>query len=160
MDMLYAGLSYEQTVRKYAQTIASVCVMHLKNHADAEDCFQNVFLKLYTKSPDFCDENHLKAWLIRVAINECSNMRRARKRTISLDTVNSRIEFPFDEKDMSWAFVQLEPKYRNVLYLRYVQQYNSAEIGQILGKNANTIRTMLKRGVDKLRAIYGGNDNE
>ncbi len=60
----FAGLSYEQVVREYGQTVASVCVMRLRSRADAEDCFQNVFLKLLRKSPNFCDESHLKAWLI------------------------------------------------------------------------------------------------
>ena len=50
---LYAGLSYEQTVQKYAQNVSSACMMRLQNWADAEDCFQNTFIKLYRKSPDF-----------------------------------------------------------------------------------------------------------
>ena len=82
---LYAGLSYEQTVRKYAQNVSSACMMRLQNWADAEDCFQNTFIKLYQKSPDFKDENHLKAWLLRVAINECKNLLRDSRRHLSLD---------------------------------------------------------------------------
>lgn len=70
-ETLFAGLTFEQTVRKYSQTVAGVCVMHLQNYADAEDCYQNVFLALLSKAPEFSDENHLKAWLIRVSINEC-----------------------------------------------------------------------------------------
>ena len=46
----YAGLTYEQAVRKYADSVAKVCRVHLDNTADAEDCFQNTFFKLYTKS--------------------------------------------------------------------------------------------------------------
>lgn len=71
MDRLYAGLSYEQTVDKYIGTIYAVCVMRLSGNADVDDCVQNTFIKLYEKSPDFTDKNHLKAWLLRVAINEC-----------------------------------------------------------------------------------------
>ena len=78
-EHLFAGLTYEQAVRKYTQTVGSVCVMRLQNWADAEDCFQNVFLKLYDKAPTFRDEEHLKAWLIRVAINNCNNLFRSKK---------------------------------------------------------------------------------
>ncbi len=162
-DVLYAGLTYEQVVEKYFQTIASVCVLHISNYADAQDCFQNTFVKLFEKSPEFSDEGHLKAWLIRVAINECSNMRRKNRRTVSLSQMgeNSVIIFPDDDKnDISWALVQLDDKFRDVLYLRYCEQYNANEIGEILGKNPNTVRTLLKRGKDKLKSVYGGDGYE
>lgn len=160
-EVFYAGLSYEQVVDKYYGTIASVCVLHIQNNADAQDCFQNTFVKLFEKSPEFKDENHLKAWLIRVAINECSNMRRKNRRTISLSQIreNSVIIFPDDDKnDISWALVQLDDKFRDVLYLKYSEGYNSSQISEILGKNPNTVRTLLKRGLDKLKSIYDGGD--
>lgn len=160
-DIHYAGLTYEEVVKNYHKTVASVCVMHIQNYADAQDCFQNTFVKLYQKSPDFKDENHLKAWLIRVAINECNSLRRQYKRTVSLTQhTDSAIEFPADKADISWALVRLEPKYRDVLYLRYCEQYTSTEIAQILGQNPNTVRTLLKRGKEKLKQIYGGDDDE
>ena len=65
-EVLYAGLTYEQVVDNYFQTVASVCVLHIQNNADAQDCFQNTFMKLFEKSPEFESKNHLKAWLIRV----------------------------------------------------------------------------------------------
>ncbi|MBQ8057423.1 MAG: sigma-70 family RNA polymerase sigma factor [Ruminococcus sp.] len=162
-EELFAGLSYEQVVQKYYQTVASVCVMHIKSRHDAEDCFQNTFLKLYQKSPDFNSESHLKAWLIRVAMNECANLRRKNRFTVSLTYVDSddAISFPDnDSDDISWALVQLEPKYRDVLYLKYCEQYKSHEIAEILGKSDNTVRTLIKRGKEKLKKIYGGDDDE
>ena len=68
-DKRFADLTFEQAVHKYADTVTGVCVMRLQNAADAEDCFQNTFSKLWFKSPDFQSEEHLKAWLIRVAIH-------------------------------------------------------------------------------------------
>ncbi len=157
-DVLYAGLSFEQTVQKFYQTVASVCVLHLQNNTDAEDCFQNTFIKLYEKSPTFNDENHLKAWLIRVAVNECNSYRRKNKWLLPLSQIKeSSISFTkFDDNDISWALVQLEDKYRDVLYLRYCEEYTATEIADILGKNPNTVRTLLKRGKEKLKSIYGG----
>lgn len=157
VDKQFAMLSYEQVVRKYGQTVAKVCVMHLQNWADAEDCFQNTFVKLYSKSPNFNDENHLKAWLIRVAINQCKNLIRDNRRLLSLDAIKSEPVFSSeDTSDISWALMKLEPKYREVLYLHYCEQYKVSEIAQILGRNPNTIKTMLKRGREKLKLIYGG----
>ena len=158
---LYAGLSYEQVVRKYAQNVSSACMMRLQNWADAEDCFQNTFLKLYQKSPDFKNENHLKAWLLRVAINECKNCIRDNRRHLPLDSaLNLLAPSSEDDADLSWALLKLEGDYREVVYLYYVERMKVREIAEILGKNQNTAKTLLSRGREKLRKIYGGDADE
>lgn len=164
-DGLYAGLSYDAVLQKYADTVAGVCVMRLQNWADAEDCFQNTFIKLFQKSPDFRSEIHLKAWLIRVAVNECRNYIKQNRRVISLDaayrsTIVESSEWHDNERDISWALMRTEPKYREVLYLHYCEQYKVAEIAEILSKKPNTVKTLLKRGREKLKQIYGGDEDE
>ena len=156
-EVQFLGMSYEQVVRKYKKTIGSVCVMRLKNWADAEDCFQNTFLKLYRNPPNLSDEEHLKAWLIRVAINECNRYIRKNKLHLYLDDVRDEgVDFPQESCDMSWALMELEDKYREVLYLHYCENYRISEIAQILHKSPNTIKTLLRRGREKLKKIYGG----
>ena len=155
----YVGLSFEQVVKKYKTTVGRVCLVRLKNYADAEDCFQNVFSALYTKSPHFKDEEHLKAWLIRVAINECKNYVRNNRPLLPLkDVKENSIDFPQDECDISWALLRLEPKYRNILYLNYNERYKIDEIAKILGKSKNTVKSLLRRSREKLKKIYGGDD--
>ncbi|MBR2715799.1 MAG: sigma-70 family RNA polymerase sigma factor [Ruminococcus sp.] len=154
---MFFGRTYEETVVKYKQTVGAVCTMRLKNYADAEDCFQNTFFKLYRSSPDFNDENHLKAWLIRVAINECNKYIRKNKPTVSLSKIpETSVDFPEEKSDMSWALMRLDDKYREVLYLFYAEDYKIEEIAKILNKNENTIKTRLRRGREKLKKIYGG----
>ncbi len=156
-ETLFAGLTFEQTVRKYSQTVAGVCVMHLQNYADAEDCYQNVFLALLSKAPEFSDENHLKAWLIRVSINECKLYIRNNRRFISLESLKKEpVSFPEDSGDLSWALLKTPQKYRDVLYLYYSEQYKVSEIADILKLNENTVKTRLKRGRAILRSFYGG----
>ena len=157
----FLGMSYEQVVRKYKKTIGSVCIMRLKNWADAEDCFQNTFLKLYQNPPIFSDEVHLKAWLIRVAINECNRYMRKNKFHLSLDEIKDEgVVFPQESCDMSWALMELNDKYRKVLYLYYCENYQIKEIAQILKKSPNTVKTLLRRGKEKLKKIYGGEAHE
>ena len=96
-EKLFAGLTFEQAVRRYADTVTAVCVMRLQNYADAEDCFQNTFSKLWLKSPDFQSEEHLKAWLIRVAIHECADYMRKNRRTVPLSPAAEKSDgFSFD----------------------------------------------------------------
>ena len=160
VQRLYAGLSYDEVLHKYADTVAGVCVARLQNQADAEDCFQNTFIKLFQKSPDFKDENHLKAWLIRVAINECNDYIVTMKRTVLLDSMErEHIISREDERDVSWALMLTSHKYREVLYLYYCRRYKVDEIARILKKKPNTIKTLLRRGRAELRRIYGGDDH-
>ena len=88
-DIRFFDMTYEDVIRKYKQTVGAVCVMRLKNYADAEDCFQNTFFILYRNAPHFESETHLKAWLIRVAINECNRYIRKNKSFVSLEKTNA-----------------------------------------------------------------------
>ncbi|MBQ3416834.1 MAG: sigma-70 family RNA polymerase sigma factor [Ruminococcus sp.] len=153
----YADLSFDEVVQKYAQTVTGVCVMRLKSYHDAEDCFQNTFLKLYQYSRPFQDEKHLKAWLIRVAVNECNDFLRRQSRLVPLETFQKEtVTLNTDAFDASDALLSLEPKYREVLYLHYIERYKTREIAEILDLNQNTVKTNLKRGREKLRKILGG----
>ena len=157
MARLFGGLSYEEVVAKYTSTVGKVCVMRLQNWADAEDCYQNVFVKLWSRSPGFNDEEHLKAWLIRVAINECASYVKKNRRSLPLENASEvTVHFDEDSRDMSWALMKLEPKYRDVLYLHYAEDYKVSEIAEILGAKENTVKTLLRRGREKLKRIYGG----
>ena len=162
----YAGLSFEQVVQKYAPNVYRACYVRLQGTADVDDCVQNAFVMLYRKAPDFKDEDHLKAWLLRVAINECKKSVRDRGRFISLDHAEES-SFPMsdhahadDLRDASWALMRLTPKYREVLYLYYIERYKVDEIAAILGVKSGTVKSLLHRGRIKLREIYGGDMHE
>ena len=162
MQKSYAGMSYDAVVQKYAQTVATACLMRLNNWADAEDCFQNTFLKLYTSSPDFADENHLKAWLIRVGINECKSALRTRGRFVPLDHAAAVPVFmKEDDADAPEAMLmRLKPKYREAMYLYYCEDYSVDETARILEKSPSTVKTLLRRGREQFKKLYGGDDLE
>lgn len=71
MIKTYAGIPYEEIVRRYADDITRLCVVWTQNEEAAKDCFQNTFLKLYMTKKSFREEEHIKAWLFKVARNEC-----------------------------------------------------------------------------------------
>ena len=75
----------EKTIEKYGDMLYRLCFIMLKNESDAEDAVQETVIKLYQKSPAFRDEEHEKAWLIRVATNQCRDMLRFRTRHPQID---------------------------------------------------------------------------
>ena len=77
---------YEEVVYQYSDMVTRIAVMNVKNYDDAKDCYQNVFMKLYCYNKKFESEEHLKAWLIRVTINECKGYQKQFwKREIDID---------------------------------------------------------------------------
>ena len=60
-----------RAIEQYGDTVRRLCMIHLKNYHDAEDIFQTVFLKYVLSSVVFENEEHKKAWFIRVTINAC-----------------------------------------------------------------------------------------
>lgn len=61
-------------IERYADTVRRICFVHLKNYSDTEDIFQTVFLKYALSSAAFENEEHEKAWFIRVTINACKDL--------------------------------------------------------------------------------------
>lgn len=78
--------SLQDAVANYSKSIARAAFTYLKNAADAEDITQEVFLALLEKQPHFESEEHLKAWLLRVAINK--KQKCAQKRLVYKDAAS------------------------------------------------------------------------
>ena len=148
-----------RAVERYADMVRRLCMLHLKNAADTEDIFQNVFLKYVLRSMPFESEAHEKAWFIRVTINACKDLLKSfsRSRTVSLDeVVQLPAETPPDHREVLEAVLSLPPKYKDVVYLHYYEGYTAPEISRMLGKNVNTVYTRLNRSKQLLREKLGG----
>ncbi|MGO5096590.1 RNA polymerase sigma factor [Agathobaculum sp. LCP25S3_E8] len=151
-----------RAIERYADTVRRICMIHLKNHADTEDIFQNVFLKYVLSTAVFENEEHEKAWFIRVTINACRDLLKSffRSRTVSLDTLlDQPAELTQQDHTVLEAVLALPPKYRDVVYLHYYEGYTAPQISQILKKNVNTIYTLLTRAKQALRETLGGDDD-
>lgn len=152
-----------RAIERYGNTVRRLCMMHLKNHADTEDIFQTVFLKYVLSSVSFESDEHEKAWLIRVTINACKDLLKSvfRSRTVSLDQLlDQPAPMPPDHREVLEAVLALPKKYRDVVYLHYYEDYTAPEISKILGKNVNTVYTLLTRARQLLRDRLGGEDLE
>lgn len=148
-----------RAIERYSDTVRRLCMVHLKNYADTEDIFQTVFLKYVLSSVSFESEEHEKAWFIRVTINACKDLLKSffRSRTISLEEV---LEQPSklapDHREVLEAVLSLPQKYRDVVYLHYFEDYTAPQISRILGRNENTVYTLLTRSRKMLREKLGG----
>ena len=153
----------QRAIEQYADMVLRLCLIQLKNRADAEDAFQTVFLKYVLCSVMFESPEHEKAWLIRVTVNVCKDSLRRlfRNPTVPLDELTQLPEEATeDHRQVLEAVLALPAKYRDVVYLHYYEDCTAPEIGRILHKNTNTVYTLLNRAKKLLREILGGDGFE
>jgi RNA polymerase sigma-70 factor (ECF subfamily) len=137
---------------EFRKTVYSVIYSYVRNTDDASELSQDTFIKLYTYDGDFFSEEHMKAWLIRVAINNCNNHFRNQKHISASpipDDLPSDEEPEFDE--IICEVMKLPEKYRIPIHLFYYEEYSISEIANILELPEATVKTRLKRGRDKLK---------
>ena len=153
----------EQTIGQYADMVKHICFVYMKNESDTEDVFQEVFLKYALSTVAFDSEEHEKAWLIRVTINQCKDVLKSffRRNAVSLDGLLPAAvkQEPQDTQTLE-AVLSLPQKYRNVIYLHYYEGYAATEIADIMHKPVNTIYTMLSRARKLLKKKLGGDEVE
>ena len=148
----------EQIFRDYYQLIYRVAFSQVKNHADAEDITQEVFLKIIRHDMRYQSMEHERAWIVRVTVNLCRDLLKSKwhRTSVSMEDVSeaqrgSCNNFTEIQDDMMWAVLQLPEKYRNCLYLFYYEDYSIKEIAQSLEMPENTVKTNLKRGRQALK---------
>ena len=143
--------------RKHGNTVLRAAFAFCGSYAESEDIVQDVFLSLHTSPKTFNDDEHLKAWLLRVTINKCKNLRRSFRfsRTCSIDELEQSeaiYEINTEGRELRRQISELPRKYAEVIFLYYYEGYSIKEIAEILEKNENTVGSLLKRGREKLRA--------
>ncbi len=156
--MIYSFASdeyIEQLVKTHSDSMLKAAYAVLKNRDDAEDAVQEAFMKLMEKQPDFTDDEHAKAWLLRVTINLSKNMLKASWRKNK--SVSEETSYTENEPDGVLFYVmKLEENYRTVIHLYYYEGYSIKEIASILKLPSATVGTRLKRGRVKLKKMLEG----
>lgn len=146
----------EAIVNEYSEMVYRLAYSQMHSKVDADDVYQEVFLRYIKKRPIFENKTHEKAWFIRVTINCCKKMWSSSwfKRIVPL---TEDISFmPKEYQDLYRQLERLPRKYRMVIHLYYYEELSSEEIAQLLTLKPSTVRTQLTRGRKKLREILEG----
>lgn len=147
----------EALYRCHVKTVWNVCITLLRRPADAEDAVQETFVRLLRSNPEFESEEHEKAWLIRTAQNVCKNdLARARRRDVPLENAADAAHSAPEIDETLAALRTLPEQYRIALYLHYYEGYSAVELAGLLLRPASSIRSDLRRGRERLRALLGG----
>lgn len=141
---------------QYMDMVYRVAFNCVRAPEDADDVTQNVMLRLCRAKSPFQSDEHVKAWLIRVTVNESRRLLSApwRSRTVSLEQMSALLPVPDGEgRELLEAVAALPRKYRLPLYLYYYEGYSVGEIAVLLRRPPSTVQTHLARGREQLKAI-------
>ena len=142
----------EKVISKYSDMVYRIALTRCSTIENAEDVFQEVFMKFSEKKPKFENSEHEKAWFIRVTIN-------LNKKVVSLD--ENMVFNNKEENDIFSLVSELPKNYKTVIYLSYYEGYKVNEIAKILKMNENTVKTWLFRAREMLKdKLEGGFENE
>ena len=149
----------ERAIERHGDAVWRVAVLYFHAHADAQDAFQDAFLKYaLADQVAFNDDEHCKAWLIRVTANVCKDMlKAASRRAVSLDDAvcaasNDPATQPASfSSEVVDAMRSLDDPPRTPLYLSLYEGYTAPEIAQMVDAPVNTVYSWLARGKKQLQ---------
>ena len=152
---------FADVMQQYSDIVWRVCALYLHQKADVEDAYQDTFVRYASAKVVFTDEEHRKAWLIRVAANRCKDLLKSSvAKTVPVESMEDMPLPPQEaadahlaQSDMLDALDALDEKYRVALYLTYYEGYSAAEIGEMLDMPANTVYTNIARGKKQLKEV-------
>lgn len=152
-------------IDQYKDNLFAVAFNICKNEADADDAVQDTFLQYHLTEKQFNDEQHIRAWLIRVAINRTKDITRSfwRRKSVPLEEYMETLAFETPESENLFGQVmRLPEKYRIVIHLFYYEDYSIREIAGILKVTENNVKVRLTRGRKLLKSALkeGWNNDE
>ena len=154
----------QELMNKYKNSIYAAAFSVCGNASDAEDVVQDTFFQYYMTHKEFDNEQHIRAWLLRVAINKAKNTRSTfwRRNTLPLVEYIETLSFETPEtKELFEEVMRLPDKYRIVIHLFYYEDYSIKEIARILKASESNIKVRLSRGRAKLKeALKEGWEDE
>lgn len=150
--------SAQEILDQYGDMVFRTAYTMVKNPHDAEDIAQDVFVSLVRVQPKFESDEHQKAWLLRVTINRSKSFLRSawQQRTQGLPDTLPDAAFTPGESTVLEAVEKLPEKYRQVVYLYYVEGYSSAELAKLLRLPQNTVLSRMARARKQLAKMLEG----
>jgi len=149
----------EAAVREHAQLVFKICYAVVRNHHDAEDATQEVFLRVWRNASRLNEIEDLRSWIARIAWNVAID----RKRRLPEQQIDEHFEVPqraTAERDvisgqtlmlLERAIAKLPRKERDALILASTEEMSMAEIAKVLGASEATVRGRVFRARRQLR---------
>jgi RNA polymerase sigma-70 factor (ECF subfamily) len=167
--------AFDQLVLKHKDRLFNMVYWFLGDYQEANDCAQEIFIKVFTSIKKFRLESSFSTWLYRIAINTCKNRLKSsayrwKKRTVPLENpessqkgnfsyeIQNNVPSPANELEKKEKIMRIQkavnslPQEQNrIIVLRDIQGLSYQEISDITGLNLGTVKSRLARARMELR---------
>lgn len=150
----------ENIVEEHSDMVYRIALMRTRNRTYADDILGDVFLRLVQYAHTLKNEEHVKAWLIRVTIN-CTNTymnKRKRETGYISEDLPSFSQESFNE--VYQTVLSLPEKYKTVIHLFYYEDFSIKEISKILQQTESATKMQLKRARTQLKELLEDEQND
>lgn len=141
----------ERVIAKYSDMVYKLAFAQLRNRSDADDVYQEVFLRYVKKAPVLESPEHEKAWFLRVTVNCCKKLWAPPWRQHSVPLEEGMQADTSENHYLTEELKKLPQKYSLVLHLFYWEDMTIEEIGAMLGLRPGTVKSRLFRGRELLK---------
>lgn len=157
--------SINDVVETYSPLVYKIARSNLRDVHDADDIYQDVFLRYISKSRTFESEEHRKAWFIRVTINCCNSFFTSswKKRTMSLEDDVKEEDLVFEDdrhKEIHEAVMSLPDKLKNTVILFYFENMSISEIAKAMRTTEASVKMRLMRARKSLKLDLEGGEEK
>ena len=157
--------AYTKIYLRYREKVYAYCLRVVANEQDAQDLFQDVFYRVYTRASSFENEKSLGGWIFTIAHNLCLNKIRDRKPLTDLEEYQLSAMPPEDygedwQARIEWALAQLPVDHREALVLREYNGLSYAEITEVLHSTIPAVKSRIYRAKERLRELLAPFYNE
>lgn len=149
-------LPADEVFRRYGDRLFAAAFSVCRDPADADDAVQETLIKYYTLGKEYESEEHIRAWLLRVAINRARDMASSfwKRKRVSWEEYMEGLAFEEPEDSCLFeAVMRLPDKYRAAIHLFYYEEYSIREIAGILSCREGTVKSQLSRGRQLLKQM-------
>lgn len=157
-------ITADAAVDRYADMVYRLALSQMKNRADADDLFQEVFVRLVSNIEKLESWDHVKAWLIRVTIN-CAKKHFDLYWNKNVDYIEDEERIrgeeayePPPEYPIREAVSKLPPRYRLAVHLYYFEELSVAEIAKCTDQKEGTVKSQLHRAREMLKEMLNGSE--
>ena len=166
--------AFDNLYKKYQNAVFGFAYYLTQNRGDAEDLFQEAWLRIAKKLPDEVNMQSIKAWIFTVVANlHRDELRKKRirrlfflQKAMSLEKENTMFPVLSDQpvsinpeevnqtdmgRDIAQAMARLPDRQRRVFVLKEIAEFKQAEISDILRIPLGTVKSLMHRAVKRLR---------
>lgn len=151
--------AFEVLIHENKATLYRVGVSMLKSDEDVADAIQETLISAYKNIHKLKNEHFFKTWLVRIMINECKRVLRARKKQVFIMDSKSIEVIHYEEhieNDLKVYIEQLDFKLQQVIHLKYYEDFKISEIKRILNIPESTVKTRLRKAKQQLSLLIDG----